>query len=206
MSPPACILGFLGIVGLLTGIGFSLALWPMGLIIPATSLALLLFAYGYPRFQNWIEFGEQIKVRGITGVEIYDWRDVVSISYEFDMGADDSARHVWLDIGGNRKRRLSFFPSELEKIAKSLSTGLYSQEPEIRESVVHGLSRLGCTEYFVLESADGYIRSYDESVVGLRKEIASHLEEVLGDSDERVRAAAADALSSIRVYISEEQS
>ena len=209
MSYPRAMLFMGAFLCLFPGTGMAYALWPTGLVIPAAGLAFLYLAVCYPHFQTWVEFGEQVKVRSgnwSPEIKTYDWRDVVRFVYTFDIDADDCAHHVGLIIQGHKEDTVTFFPSDLENVAKTLSTGLHSQESEIRESVVHGLSRLGCTKYFVTDPPKSYVRSYDESVAKMRKGVVSHLEEVLDDPDERVRAAAADALSSIRLCISEEQS
>ena len=183
--------------------------WPIGLIILigiviiAISAATMYLAFTHPRFKDWIEFGENVKVHSFSGTKVYRWCDVVSISYEYNM---ETGKEAVLTLSRSGPLQEKFDPSELENIAESLSTGLHSQEAEIRESVVHGLNRLGCTESLIVGPAGSRTHSYDRRVAEMRKVIVSHVEKVLDDSYESVRAAAADALSSIRLRISEEQS
>ena len=194
-----------GLLGLLCGIFWTYdqrVNWPIGLIIVVTSLASLYLAFTHARFKNWIEFGEHVRVRNFSGIKTYDWRDVASISYEFNM---ETGREAVLTLNNNDEK-IEFSPSELKNIAEALSTGLQSEKPEIREAVVHGLLRLGCVECFVVTPGGSYQESYEESVAEMRKGILSRLEKVLEDSDQSVRAAAEDGLGRIRSQVARDHS
>jgi len=78
----------IGRFGLLFGIVWTYdqrVSWQIGLIIILTSLASLYLAFTHARFKNWIAFGGHVRVRSFSGIKTYDWREVVSISYEFNM-------------------------------------------------------------------------------------------------------------------------
>lgn len=190
----------LGLFGLLFGVAWfhdQRISWQMGSIMLMASLALFYLAFTHRRFDSWVEFSNCLKMRDFFGIHTYHWREVAAISLEFS----DEGKDVKIMLTNNKTIEMQDGPETLRDIATSLVTRLSSEEPDTREAAIDGLDKLGCVNCYYSGSGVSGIHDFHPSpseVVEMRKEIISHLEKALEDSNENVRAAATDALLRIQ--------
>lgn len=179
-------------------------LWPAGFIVPASGV-LMYKSVKSDELQSWIEFGRDIKVRkGIwfTKVTKHDWNSVLSIDYSYDEGNSETRPSVNFSISLASETKKIPFQLELSgvrDVARTLTTDLSHRDPGIRASAGQALGRFGSMIFLGEEPGDtSYFSSYRDGIHSMRSTAFSDLEELLENTDEQVRVAVADALSSIR--------
>ncbi len=171
--------------------------WPLGLTVLVTSLAAYWLSLVYPRLQNWAEFGEQIRIRVLFKTSTFGWADIERVNFVHWTGVDDGpSSDVSLSLRQRgRRKKVSFLAGDFHDIVSTLQKGARSADVTVREAAAHGLGKLGCTKYYEdgVESAANLPRYRDL--------ILSDLERLADDPEERVRAAAADAIAATRAFV-----
>ena len=67
------------------------------------------------------------------------------------------------------------------------------------------MQKIGCVEYYIVSPIANIWEAYDSEIGQMRADIAVKLDELLNDTDERVRTAAALALTEVKRRIVEER-
>jgi hypothetical protein len=189
----------------LFGLGFAIVFasderisWQMVSTIAVVSLALLYLAYSRPWCRSWIEFGDRLRLRDLSGIHTYDWCEVSEISFISGDEGDDTR----IELTNGKILSVDVDRVTLQTAATALLTCLDGETPKTRQCVVLALNRLATMICYDGASAPSEVCIYHPSwQTEMRMEIESGLASALEDSDVNVRAAATDAIDGIQSRI-----